>query len=219
VIIPIQFVGLLVVLSAVLGCGEPKVELGSGRADPAAPVELGPYDYIFGTADQACTTGVQRFSSLKQMCVHIQDPVRNQNCAFAERMDKFQKVCMPEGYSFHESIRCEVRFEDQFENTTSKLPYCVGYQLDGNIVASLSDRVWLAGDTALEFDASFVPEATLGAKRSGVKAELVFFEAGTEIARRKMELFRENTLGATHIYKFPDLRKFTITCAKTWACP
>ncbi len=104
-------------------------------------LNLGPYDYFFEGADGTCTTGVQRFSSLPEMCINLQDPVRNQKCAFAERMAKMNEVCVPEGYWFNESVTCEITVSSQtLESTTiRKYQYCLGYTQSGEIISKLDD--------------------------------------------------------------------------------
>ena len=74
--------GFTVLLGA---CGDEKAPV---RSEFNADVRS-PFRYEFFDAETDCGTGLQTFESLTQMCIHVQDPLRNNDCATEKRERHF----------------------------------------------------------------------------------------------------------------------------------
>lgn len=112
---------LMVLVAACHGSDKPGDDSGGRAAEKKygghkPKVALGPYDYTFSGANDngtPCTTGLKEFETLHLMCINIQDPIQNNNCAMSKRIDKFIQDCSPRGYEFNESHQCRVSLIEQ----------------------------------------------------------------------------------------------------------
>ncbi len=94
-------------LLAVAACG---AKSSGGNKSPAETNQFSsPLSYSFSEKDESpCKTGKQSYSSLKDLCMGLQDDGKNNSCAVISRLERFQKVCEPEGFRWIESAQCDL---------------------------------------------------------------------------------------------------------------
>lgn len=68
-----------------------------------------PFRYEFFDEENDCSTGLQTFEALTQMCINVQDPERNRRCAEDKRQRHFDEHCQESGYTWYESFACDIR--------------------------------------------------------------------------------------------------------------
>jgi hypothetical protein len=236
----ISLISLTAITVALLaGCGKSeKTESQDDAFKPSSttghnPHALGPFDYDLtgkNDKDEACSTGVKKFETLHLMCINIQDPVQNNNCALSERIHKFVQDCSPKGYDFFESHECRVSLLDKAAEVSvfgeydkkylvRSVEYCTGRTPGGTTMGGISENFWLHDDIMMQVSMNFAPRKDANSSyqssfrlrmikqpRSGPRVELI-------------EEFNYRSGAALQSGAFTDgSYKYLIQCGNTWAC-
>jgi hypothetical protein len=217
---------------SVVACGTQDDPGGSSQAN-SAPATYG-YEFAGTTADgTACSTGERRFPSRHLMCINIQNPELNSDCALTERRQKFDQDCAPTGYVFREGLQCSVtllngqatitdlgRFDPA--DAIKSFDYCAGYTSNGNawggweINGHIHDGIWM------QLDMKFFP-AIEGENRSYFKVQLQRVGADQERTpvTPQVEFHRSRstgTVGNTWGLTTDGAYIFHVSCGMTWGC-
>jgi len=195
---------------------------------------VGPYGYKFdgvNSKNEKCTTGVRNFDSLKLMCINIQDPAQNNDCALDNRIGKFVFDCSPEGYSFFESKKCKVSLIDKnaeikpFGEVDPKLilktaSYCTGYYANGLPLTLVSDQGIFYEKVALSVEMKFVPrKEETEQNRSYFKTRMHKQLGSGQYVSITDELSFSNGAMVSYGPTLDGEYKYMLRCGGTWACP
>lgn len=219
---------------ALIACSKNSSSTGGGA--PAATVngeQVGAFGYNFSERQangQECTTGLRNFQSLDEMCLNIQDPVGNNNCALGDRVHKFVSECFNSRYrKFYESRACNVTLLKPEATPTSfgeynpadevwKGRYCVGHATKDIPLHSLDFSGYVHEDVSLHIKMQFVPEhEETETRRSSCEIELTGANRN-EGSRPSVSCASGTVLSATHGTLSNRPFKYAIKCTATWAC-
>lgn len=198
------------------------------KAAAPLPDVSSPTAYRFAGKDnlnKPCSTGQHEFASRRLLCINLQDPEQNAQCALDKRLEKFHADCAPD-YSWNESVSCHVALLDATAMIGVQGQYdpkhllqsgdvCAGHGPGGLDVGGLTvtDGV-LLNDIHYSLDLKFAPpnnsffkmtitRVDTGGSRSPLIDDFEF-TGGARVA-----------LGQLRGMKY----QYVIRCESVWACP
>lgn len=225
-------VALTILLSMPLiqGCSKFSVLGGgdsNGDAKPTVQEPVGQFGYNFqgtNSKEQACATGVRNYASLKEMCLNIQDPAQNNDCAFKERVDKFYDAgCDTVGIPFFGSKTCEVTLlpKDatieawgQFDakQAIASTSSCAGIATDGSNLPESHEHATLGGNVLVHIDLN-------SGKDTKSEIEIASLDSkGQKIENPHTSEYSSGFMSETAKTTDGDYT-YVVKCYQTWACP
>lgn len=195
---------------------------------------VGAFGYEFNQSDStgACTTGVQNYDSLHQLCLGLQDDERNHNCAGMARINEFMSRCGGLGYAFmDESRSCDVKVVkkgavvDFYEpnnpkDVVAQHTVCMGRTYAGPAIGFISSETRLHGDLDLKADGVFVSAAdTTRDHKTSISIDVLQRKKNSVLTKSVLDKpfeFDGILKGADVTLK--DGRRLLITCSTVAAC-
>ena len=190
------------------------------------------YSFVgLNSLGQPCATGVKQFPNTSAMCVNIQDPVQNNDCAAAARMQFFNVACNSHGFEFNESHVCRVTLLDKdaikiggaypASEILGQQTFCAGRnaKVQGREFDNVNTSVALNSDVTAEVTMNFVPNRLIGPLRSSnFRLDLIRKLPDGETEKLGSYSY-VNVVHQSHVGMTSDLAyKYSIDCAQTWAC-
>lgn len=234
---------LSLALVCAIGCsnestgGGPGDAAGPGPNDSSSPlgVPTGEFNYkLDGTnsSGETCTTGTQSFATRHLLCINIQDPVRNADCALDMRIVRFNELCRDE-MEFFDSLSCRVVLlkPDAVANAWEGYrhsdvlhasDYCAGRTSRGLVVGGSSVNGRLHQDVWMNMSIQFV-EKSRRTVANGSLFQMSLYRPASAPGTRNTELlepFEYKLNGFTRrVLDTRDRRhKVFLQCGPTWAC-
>lgn len=201
-----------------------------------APTEeaIGQFGYKLSgknTNDESCSTGVKNFQTLHLMCINIQDPVQNNDCALTERISKFNNDCGPQGYDFYESHVCHISLIDKNADISTfgdydrkylikTLDYCAGRTHGGMTIGGVHDASWFIDNIEIAVDMEFVPrhEAQTSGGASYFKMTMRKQLGDGSFQPFVNEHVYNDGASVTSGVTLDGAYKYLLDCGNTWAC-
>ncbi len=205
-----------------LGCGG---ELASPEKRDFDSDVRSPFRYQFFDDEAECDTGLQTFETLVAMCMHVQDPLRNRDCAEDARRMHFETHCAESGYSWFESFACDIRLVSQdtpleyvFSETEvrSRTRVCAGYTTDApdSAIAASERSVQVSDRTRMSILSRFTARVD-DPTRSATDITVRLHDDEQDLVGPLT--LRPSTVGG--YWHVPVESAFlTYQCKETWAC-
>lgn len=209
-------------LVTTFGCG---AELPTPDKRDFASDVRSPFRYHFFDDEAECDTGLQTFETLVAMCIHVQDPQRNRDCAESARRMHFETHCAESGYAWFESFACDIRLvgedtplEYVFSETEvrSRTRICAGYTTDApdSAIASSERAVQVSDRTRMSVVSRFSPKSD-DPERGNTDITVRLHEGERDLVGPIV--LKPSTLGG--YWHVPvESAYLTYQCRETWAC-
>lgn len=211
--------------------GGDKEKNGAEVLPQAQVAEFGYYFQGRDSADKACTTGVCNYNSHHEMCLGLQNPNINNDCAAAERIMKLDKDCPY--YDYLESRICRVQLlkpnskvslwgEHKQQDVVKSLDLCTGYNKSGQMIKEFSIDSNFYGPIGIRASARHIP------RQDYKKLDVLDPEYRDYLFKIQLEgsgnrnIEYSRGFSASHGTLFDESQnesyKYLIRCHQTWAC-